>query len=67
MSQPPLSRLIKNLENDLGFQLFVRNRRYVVLTEAGAAFVLAVRDLLAMAESAIARERQNGTYDARVV
>lgn len=61
MSQSPLSRLIKNLEDDLGFQLFVRNRRNVCLTEAGSAFLIVVRDLLATAEYAIARERQNGT------
>ncbi|WP_252153035.1 LysR family transcriptional regulator, partial [Escherichia coli] len=35
MSQPPLSIHIKELENQLGTQLFIRHSRSVVLTHAG--------------------------------
>ena len=38
ISQPAISKSIKNLENQLGGQLFVRTKRGVVLTEEGEAF-----------------------------
>lgn len=38
ISQPAISKLIKNLEEQLGGQLFVRTKRGVVLTEEGKEF-----------------------------
>ena len=38
ISQPAISRAIKNLEEQLGGQLFVRTKRGVVLTEEGKEF-----------------------------
>jgi LysR family carnitine catabolism transcriptional activator len=38
MSQPALSRMIRNIEDIIGERLFDRDTRHVVLTPAGAAF-----------------------------
>lgn len=46
MTQPPLSRQIRALEETLGTALFVRDRQGVRLTEAGQAFLPDARSLL---------------------
>jgi DNA-binding transcriptional LysR family regulator len=48
----PLSRVIKELEDDLGLQLFVRNRRRTQLTPAGQVFQQDVRKLFTAIEQA---------------
>jgi len=47
MTQPPLSQAIQALEVQLGAALFLRNRRGVALTPAGAALLPEARRLLA--------------------
>jgi DNA-binding transcriptional LysR family regulator len=62
MSQPPLSRQIRQLEEDLGVALFLRNKRSVELTKEGRVFLEETRKLVAQAGHAIeaARHAQNG-------
>lgn len=52
LSQPPLSRQIRQLEANLGVSLFHRHARGVSLTEAGERLLLDAQDLLAAAEAA---------------
>lgn len=61
ISQPPLSRQIKELEDELGVQLFVRNNKRVALTEAGKYFADSVNKLFAQLEESknIARQIHN--------
>lgn len=52
MCQPPLSQQIRQLEEELGVQLFRRTKRQVELTEAGRIFVLEARKILAQVDRA---------------
>jgi DNA-binding transcriptional LysR family regulator len=52
MAQPPLSAAIRQLERDLGVDLFIRTTREVTLTDAGRAFLQGARRTLADAERA---------------
>jgi DNA-binding transcriptional LysR family regulator len=52
MAQPPLSAAIRQLERDVGVDLFVRTTREVKLTDAGRAFLEGARRTLSDAEQA---------------
>jgi DNA-binding transcriptional LysR family regulator len=58
MAQPPLSVAIRQLEQELGAQLFVRSSREVTLTEAGRALLDGARRTLAEAELAMSEARR---------
>jgi LysR family hca operon transcriptional activator len=57
LTQPALSRQVKDLEEELGVPLFVRGKNAVTLTAAGELFYEEARDLLARADQAIQRVR----------
>ena len=46
IAQPPLSKQIHDLEEELGVSLFVRNGRSIMLTHAGKEFLAEARQLL---------------------
>lgn len=53
ISQPPLSRQIRLLEEQLGVELFIRSKKGVELTKAGIAFLPEVKRTLNQAKKAI--------------
>ena len=58
MSQPPLSRQIRQLENEFGVLLLERTKRRVELTDAGAMMLADARRLLADADGLAERARR---------
>src|SRR5262249_6565892 len=61
VSQPALSRQIRDLEEELGSPLFQGTAKSVRLTEAGKAFLTEARVVLQGADEAVARARAIAT------
>jgi len=53
IAQPPLSQQIRQLEKELGFELFHRTKRNVQLTEAGQVFLGEVQQILKQLQQAV--------------
>ncbi|WP_170231420.1 LysR family transcriptional regulator [Pseudonocardia kunmingensis] len=65
MTQPPLSRQIRDLERQLGVKLF--ERRPTRPTEAGRMFVASAREVVAAADRTVESTRRAGRGEAAVV
>ena len=61
VSQPALSRQVRDLEEELGFPLLERSAKSVRLTEAGRAFLTEARAVLQRAEDAVKAARAIAT------
>ena len=57
VSQPGLSRQVRDLEDELGFQLLERSAKSVRLTAAGKVFLAEARAVLQRAEAAVTTAR----------
>src|SRR6516225_1473736 len=60
VSQPPLSRQIKDLEDEIGAPLFDRGKRKLQLTPAGDLFLREAKEILAQSERAVRATRAVG-------
>lgn len=60
ISQPPLTRQIKSIEDELGVELFVRTTKGVELTQAGEMFKVEARNIRMLVEGAIDRVQRVG-------
>jgi DNA-binding transcriptional LysR family regulator len=58
LSEPALSVQIRALEEQIGVQLFIRDRRRTVLTPAGQVFLEEAREIAGWTERAISRARR---------
>ncbi len=67
ISQPPLSRQIQQLEEELGLQLFDREARPLALTEAGRFFYARALRMLEQLDEAIVMTRRLSQVERRLV
>jgi DNA-binding transcriptional LysR family regulator len=60
IAQPPLSRQIRSLEDELGAPLFVRTARGMRLLPTGVAFLAHARAILSQVDAAVDAVRREG-------
>jgi DNA-binding transcriptional LysR family regulator len=63
VAQPALSRQIRQLEDEVGSPLFIRDRKGVNLTKAGESFLRDARGILAQSDQALKSAQQSGKAD----
>jgi len=63
LTQPALSRQVKDLEEELGVPLLVRGKNAVTLTKAGERFYEEAREVLARADLAVQRIRSEARIE----
>ena len=64
-SQPSLSRQIRELEEEIGFEIFYRKRHVVALTEAGKSFINVVNDMLSRIDADFRRAKDTARQASR--
>jgi len=64
VSQPPLSRQIHDLEDELGTKLFDRTNRKLALTPAGECFLKETRQVLSQVQRAVLRTQATSRGEA---
>jgi DNA-binding transcriptional LysR family regulator len=62
VSQPPLTRQLQRLEDELGTKLFERSARGMRLLPPGAVFLTRVRSILRELDLAVAATRVEATH-----
>jgi DNA-binding transcriptional LysR family regulator len=63
MAQPPLSRQIRSLEDEIGVPLFTRTPRGMELLPAGREFLEHARTILGRVDEAVSAVRRRGRVD----
>ena len=59
ISQPPLTRQIHQLEDELGVELFERTPKGMDLTTAGSLFLIEAKNVLSLLEQATERTQRS--------
>ena len=59
-AQPSLSQQIRQLEDDIGVELFDRQKRQIALTSAGLAYLAEARQIIAQIDTAALHAREAG-------
>lgn len=67
VSQPTISRQLKDLEDELGVSLFVRGSRRIDLTEAGEYFADQARQIVLLADKTVANVNQTQALSGRIL
>ncbi|MED4942977.1 MULTISPECIES: acetoin biosynthesis transcriptional regulator AlsR [Heyndrickxia] len=69
MTQPPLSQQIRQLEEEIGVDLFIRNKRHVELTIPGKVFLKEAKQVLEQLDRAVenAQRAERGEFGNVVV
>jgi DNA-binding transcriptional LysR family regulator len=60
VAQPSVGRQVRDLEEEIGYRLFERDRQHVALTDAGRVLLIEARGVIAGADAAIEAARDAG-------